>query len=183
MELAEHPHQLFGLDRVREARPAAEVGEEHRDLPAVAGEDRLVAGRDDRLGELRREESLEALQALELLDLRLHALFERPVQLLDRVVVALDPQQRPDSREQLLLVERLRDEVVRAGLDRLRLLRPVARREHDHGQHRRLLALAEPAADGVAVELRHHDVEQDEVRFRRLGELEGGVAVVAETTS
>ena len=51
---------------------------------------------------------------------------------------------------------------------------PIARRDHDHRQHRRLLALAEPPADGVAVRLRHHDVEQDEVRLRRLGELERG---------
>ena len=33
--------------------PAAEVGEEHRDLAAVALQNRLVAGRDDRVGELR----------------------------------------------------------------------------------------------------------------------------------
>jgi hypothetical protein len=43
VELAEHPHQLLGLDGIDEARPPAEVGEEHRDLPAVAPQDRLVA--------------------------------------------------------------------------------------------------------------------------------------------
>ncbi len=180
MELAEHEHQLFRLDGIGEARPAAQVGEDHRDLAAVAGEDRLVAGGDDRLGELRRQESLEALHPLELLDLGIDALRERPVELLDRVVVALDAEQRPDSGEQLVVVERLRDEVVCAGLDRLRLLRPFARREHDHGQHRRLFALAQPPTDGVTVEPRHHDVEQDEVRVRRLGELEGGVTVVGD---
>ena len=81
------------------------------------------------------------------LELRPHALLERPVEIeqlgglcLDRVVVALDPQQRPDAGEQLVPVERLRDEVVRPGLDRLRLLRSLARREHDHRQHRGLLA-------------------------------------------
>ena len=76
------------------------------------------------------------------------------------------------------MVERLPDEVVGARLDRLRLLRALARSEHDHGQHRRLLALAELPADGVAVEPWHDDVEEDEVRFRRLRELEGCVTVV-----
>src|SRR6266852_2182692 len=38
---------------------------------------------------------------------------------LDRVVVALDPEQRPHTREQLVVVERLRDEVVSAGFARL----------------------------------------------------------------
>ncbi len=74
--------------------------------------------------------------------------------MLDRVVVALDPEQRPDARQQLVAVEALRDEFVRPGFDRLRLLRPVAGREHDHRKHGRLLALAELPADAVAVELR-----------------------------
>ena len=109
VELAEHLHQLLRLDRVDEARPSAEVGEEHRDLPAMAAEDRVVARRDDRVGELRREEPPQPPQPLELHDLRLHALLERSIQLgqlrglrRDRVVVALDPQQRPDPREQLV---------------------------------------------------------------------------------
>ena len=60
VELAEDTHQLLGLDRIDEARPAAKVGEEHRDLPTVAGEDRLVPRRDDHVGELRREEPLQS---------------------------------------------------------------------------------------------------------------------------
>jgi hypothetical protein len=48
----------------------------------MARQDRLVPRRDDRLGELGREESLQTLQPLELLDLRPHTFFERPVQLL-----------------------------------------------------------------------------------------------------
>ena len=172
VELAEHAHQLLGLDRVGEARPAAEVGEDHRHLTAVTGEDRLVAGGDDGLGELRREEPLELLHAVELLELGLHALLERAVQLRDLVVVALDPEQRANAGEELVVVERLRDEVVRAGLDRLRLLGPLARRQHDHRQHGRVLARSELPADLEAVELRHHDVEQHEVRARRPCDLE-----------
>ena len=75
------------------------------------------------------------------------------------------------------MVERLRDEVVGAGLDRLRLLLADARRDHDHRQHRGLLARAEPAADGIAVQAGHHHVEQDQVGLVRLDELERGEAV------
>ena len=184
VELAQHAHQLLGLDGVDEARPPAQIGEEHRDLAAVAAQDGLVTGGDDRVRELRREEPSESLQSLELLELRAHPLLERPVQIeqlgglaLDRVVVALDPEQRPDAGEKLFTVERLRDEVVRARLDRRPLLGPFARREHDHGQHGRLGLLAEPPADGETVGLRHHHVEQDEIRLRRPGELERGMSV------
>ena len=83
-------------------------------------------------------------------DLRLHPLLERAIQLgqlrrlrLDRVVVALDAEQRPDPGEQLVVVERLRDEVVGAGLDRLRLLLTDARRDHDHRQHRGVVVRAQ----------------------------------------
>src|SRR5439155_20441563 len=99
VELAEHAHQLLGLDCVDEARPAAQVGEEHRDLPAMAAEHRLVSRGDDRVGELWGEEAPQAPQSLELADLRLHALLERMVEpgefrrlRLDRVVVALNPE-------------------------------------------------------------------------------------------
>jgi hypothetical protein len=43
VKFVEHPHQLFRLDRLDERRPAAQVGDEHRDLPAVTGQERLVA--------------------------------------------------------------------------------------------------------------------------------------------
>ena len=184
VELVQHAHQLLRLDSVDEARPPAEIGEEHRDLAAVALENRLVARGDDRVGELRREEPLQPPQPAELRHLFLHALLERAVELrelrglrLDRVVVALDPEQRPDAREQLVVVERLRDEVVRAGLDRSRLLLADARGDHDHGQHRGLVVLAQPAADGVAVEPGHHHVEQDQVGLLRVDELESREAV------
>src|SRR4029453_17964584 len=114
----QEPLRLDGLD---EAGPAAKVGEEHRDLASMTRENRLVARRDDRVCELRGQESLEPPEPFELLDVRLHPPLERPVQLLDRVVVALDPEQRTNSREQLVVVERFCDEVVRTGLDRLGL--------------------------------------------------------------
>ena len=142
VELAQHPQQLLRLHPVDEARPAAQVGEEDRHLAAMAAEDRLVARGDDRLRDLRRQEPAELPHPLDLLDLRLHPLLQRPVQLLDRVVVALDAQKRAHAREQLVVVERLLDEVVGARLDRPRLVLADARRDHDHGQHRRGLVLA-----------------------------------------
>ena len=168
MKLAQDAHQLLRLDRVGEARPAAEVGEEHRDLAAMAAQDRLVARRDDRVGELRRQEAAQLPEPLQLLDLAGHAFLERPVELaqlrglfLDRVVVPLDPEQRPHSREQLVVVERLGNEVVRPGLDRFRLLGTDARRDHDHRQDCRFLVFAQLLADRVTVHPGHDDVEQD----------------------
>src|SRR5262245_321043 len=184
VELSEDAHQLLGLDGVDEVRPAAQVGEEHRDLAAVAAKNRLVAGGDDRIGELRREEPPQALEPPELLELRLHALLEGAVEIdelrglgLDRVVVPLDPEQRLDAGQELVAVERLGNEVVRAGLDRRRLLRADAGREHDHRQHSRLVTLAEAFADNQAVGRRHHHVEQDEIGLGRDGEFERAVAV------
>ena len=143
--------------------------------------ERIVSSPEETIGvgELRREEAPQPPQPLELVDLRLHTLLERAVELgelcrlrLDRVVVALDPEQRPHPGEQLVVVEGLRDEVVRAGLDRLRLLLADARRDHDHRQHRGVVVRAEVGADGVAVEAGHHHVEEDQVGFLGRDELE-----------
>src|SRR4029079_11154871 len=56
VELAEHAHQLLPLAGVDEGPPAAQVDEDHRDLPPMAAQDRLVARRDDRFCQLGREE-------------------------------------------------------------------------------------------------------------------------------
>jgi hypothetical protein len=96
---------------------------------------------------------------------------------LDRVVIALDSEQRPDAGEQLVPVERLGNEVVRSGLDRGQLLGADARREHDHRRHRRLLLLPEPLADFEPVGRGHHHVEEHEVRLGGHGQLEGSLTV------
>jgi hypothetical protein len=83
-------------------------------------------------------------------------------------VVALDAQQRAHAGEQLGLIERLGDEVVRPRLDGGELLLLAARRDHHHGQELRRGVGAQRAADRVAVHLGHDDVEQHEVdRLRR----------------
>ena len=71
------------------------------------------------------------------------------------------------------MIDRLREEVVCAGLQPFHPLGAEARGEHDHRQHVRRLPLAELAADGVAVRRRHQDVEQDEIGLLRVGQLEG----------
>jgi hypothetical protein len=79
-------------------------------------------------------------------------------------VQALDPEQRPHAGEQLRLVDRLREEIVGAGLDALHaLLGGIEGGHHDHRQHRGRLRLAELLAHLVARHPRHHDVEQHEV--------------------
>ena len=109
---------------------------------------------------------------LERVDLALDALLERPVQLLDLVLVALDAQERAHARQQLAVVERLGDEVVGAGLDRLGLLRPDAGGDHDHRQERGVLVRADAAAHGVAVHPRHDHIEEDEIRVVLLDQLQ-----------
>ena len=101
MVLAQDRHHLLGLGGLGERREAAQVAEHDDDLAAVALEERLVAGVDDELDELGREETAQPADPLQLLDLRAHALLELAVPRrellrlrLDRVVVALDPDQR-----------------------------------------------------------------------------------------
>ena len=57
---------------------------------------------------------------------------------LDGVLVALDPRQGGHPRQQLALVDRLGEEVVRSRLERLDLLLFAARRDHHDGQVRRV---------------------------------------------
>ena len=69
MELANDAHHLFGLRRLAERRPAGEIGEDDRDLAAVALEQVIRAGREGNLRELGRQESAEPAEPLDLADL------------------------------------------------------------------------------------------------------------------
>ena len=158
--LAQHGHDVLGLDALRERDEAPQPARDDGDLAPVALEEGLVPRGHEQLRDLRREEPaqlrdplLEPLvEALELGGLRLH-----------RVVVALDAQQRPDARQQLRRHERLGHEVVGARFERARLLLLAARRHHHDGHEAGGRLGAQRAADRVAVQARHHDVEQDEV--------------------
>ena len=183
MVLAQHAHHLLRLDAVGEARLPAEIGEEHRDLPAVAAQDRLVpdetiasasCGDRNRRSFRRRSSSL---------NLRPHALLERAVQLhssaacLDRVVVALDAEQRPDASEELGWSKGLGMKSSAPASIALVFSVPTLDVTMITGSTAVSSLLAEPSAHGVAVQPRHHDVEQDQVRLRRACQLERCVAL------
>ena len=64
--LAQHRHDLLGLAGLGEGGEAAQVAEHHDDLAPVALEERLVAGVDDQVGQLRRQEAAQPAHPLEL---------------------------------------------------------------------------------------------------------------------
>src|SRR2546427_11418210 len=74
-------------------------------------------------------------QPLELGHLRLDALLERPIPLAELVVKHLDPEERLHPREELVLADRLGEEIVGTRFDPLHaLLCGIERRHHDHGE-------------------------------------------------
>ena len=165
--LAQHGHDVLGLDALRERDEALQPARDDGDLAPVAVEERLVARGDEQLRDLRREEPPQPrrsssstccsrsrlVEALELGGLRL-----------DRVVVALDPQQRPDARQQLRRHERLRARSRRRPIrSRCRLLLVAARRDHHDGQEAGAPARRAARGRPRGRPARHHDVEQDEV--------------------
>ena len=131
----------------------------------------LRAAGDDARRELGREEALELGEALQLGHLFRDAALEIPVEcrqfarlVLHRVVEALDAQQRPHPRHQLLLVDRFGEEVIGARLQSLdALFVRIERGDHDHGQYLRLMPSADRSAHLIAVHFRHDHVEQHEV--------------------
>ena len=84
------------------------------------------------------------------------------------VVVALHPQEGADAGEELGLVERLRQEVVGARVERLFLLLAAARGDSHDRQECRRGVRAQPAAELIAAHTGHDDVGEDEVgRLRK----------------
>jgi len=89
--------------------------------------------------------------------------------LLELLLQAFDPQHRLEPRLELREVDRLRDVIVRARLESLDLvLGRVERRLHDDRNERQRFVRLDPAGDFDTVDLRHHDVEQDQVRRGRI---------------
>ena len=129
------------------------------------------ATRHDELGELGREEALEAAELLELADLVLDAALERPVPLgallgevLHGVVEVLDPEHGLDPGHQRRLIHGLRQVLVAPGFeagDDVRGIR-LGRHEDDRDEGKRRIR-PEPPADLEPVQLGHHHVEQDEI--------------------
>ena len=94
------------------------------------------------------------------------------------VGIRLGLEQRPDASLDLEHLERLRQVVVAADLEPAGLVLDVLERaqEHDRQLARRLLR-AKLAADFVAVDARHHDVEEHEIRRALLDAAKSGRAI------
>ncbi len=155
-----------------EGAEAAHVAEQDGDGAPVAVEQVLVTGGDHEPRDLRRQKALEAGDALDFGDLLADPLLEGAIPLREvgglrdgLVVQRLEPQHRTHARHQRRLVDGLgqifvgprlepRDDVPRVGF----------RRDEDDRHERKRRIVLQQAADVEAVHLRHHDVEQHEVR-------------------
>ena len=144
--------RLLRLGRLAERREPSEIAEDDRDLATVPRQQGLAVGRRDDRGDLRGKVAGE----LALLTL-------------DRVVVLLDPKERPHADGKLVLRDRLRDEVVGAGLERPHPVLLHARGHQHDRQETRVRARAKAPGQLVAVHPGHEDVQQHEV-WRALGD-------------
>ena len=136
--------------RLSAARSSSGQAEVLAELDGVAREALAVALR---VGVARLDHQREAAQ---------HALGG-----VELVGEALELHERPDPRFELGLIDRLRQEVVGAGLDGLEAVVGFRRARHQHhrNQPRRGVAL-DRAAEREPVAVRHADVAQDHVRAR-----------------
>ena len=121
---AQHGHHFLGIGGLGEGRETAQVEEDDGDLAAMALQRIGGAAGDDQLGELRREEALQAADLGQLVDAIGDALLERAVELGELgllrpqlVVERLDAQQRAHARQQLGLAHRLAEEIVGTGVE------------------------------------------------------------------
>jgi len=154
-------------------RVSPKVAEYRRNQCTVAAQQRLVATRDDCVGDLRREEAAQAPQPVEFLDLRRHPRLELAVPAcklgglgLNLVVQGLDAQQRAHPREQLGLVDGLGEKIVGTRFQTLNaLLVRIERRDQDHRQCRGRGIGAQLLANLVAAHPRHHDVQEHQIRM------------------
>ena len=117
MIFGQHGHDVLGLGGLGEGREAAQVAEQGDDLAAVVLQHLLVAGRDDRLGKLRRQEPAQPADPLQLVDLAVHLGFQALVQRLHLVVQRLDAQHGAHAGDQRAVVDRLGEVVVAAGIE------------------------------------------------------------------
>src|SRR6516162_11409354 len=79
VKLAQHGPNLLGLTGLGKGGVAAQIAEHDNDVAAMALENALVAGRDDHLGELRREKALKPSDLFKLAELGRDPVLQRPV--------------------------------------------------------------------------------------------------------
>jgi hypothetical protein len=131
-----------------------------------------------------REEALEPVQPLELRDLVGDAALQRLVHLGQRaavarllVVQALLLQAGAHPRLEQHGLERLAEIVLGAELDAARhAVQLVQRRDHEHRDVAERRIPLDPLEHRIAVEVRHHHVEQHEIHGRARERLEPGLA-------
>jgi hypothetical protein len=142
----------------------AKIAEHDRDILAVTIEQLLAPRRHHQLGDLRGQESLEAGHALDLAELIGDALLQVAVHVGDLVVQLLETEGGLDPRHQRHLVDRLGEIFVGAGLEPGHDVLGVGLGGAQDDRHERQRGVGlELLADLDAVDLRHHDVEQDQV--------------------
>ena len=76
----------------------------------------------------------------------------------------LDPDQRTNAGQELGRVQRLCHEVVRPGLEGANAFLVLGRGHHDDRQEGPLRVGPDPSTDLVPVDVRHPDVQEDQVR-------------------
>ena len=175
---AQEVAHLFRLAGLGKRGKPAQVAKHDDDVAAVGFEDALVALRDDQLGELLRQEALQVTGPLDLAELGLDPGFELLVPqrqfaglvfeavglLLHGVVQPLDAQHRAHPREQRRLVDRLCQIIVAAGFEPGHHVLRVGPGGDQDDRDERQRGIGLQLLYGLdAVELRHLDVEEDEV--------------------
>ena len=171
--LAEDRHHFLRLGGLGESGEAAQVAEHDRDVAAVAVENAIVARRKDELRHLRRQEALEPVHALDMRELLRHALLERAIPRNEigglrahLVGQLLDPQHRLDPGGERGLVDRLGQIFVGARLEPGDDVLAVGLRGDQDDRRERQIGIGLDLPAGFdAVDLRHHDVEQDQIRM------------------
>jgi hypothetical protein len=79
----EQGHHVFGVGAFRKSGEATQIAEQSGDLAAMAFQLLFRSGRNDQIGDLRRQEATQPAHALDLADLVGHTLFELLIQLDD----------------------------------------------------------------------------------------------------
>ena len=181
--LAQHGHHLFRLGGFGKAGEAAQIEEHHSHFAAMAHEGILRVAGNDEFGELRRHEALQARQPLELLHLLRHAMLQRAVPLCELCCLRLELSGLLLHLSWSALMRSIdltratsaawstgfvRYSSAPASSPATTSCESVFAVTMMIGMNGRDGVVLEPPADLDAVQLRHHDVEQDQVRLRSL---------------
>ena len=157
----------------------------------LANSEFVRLGLRDHLRHLRRQESLQAADPFDFRQLLFHPLLEQTIparQLLglllelhclqlNRVVKLFHAQQRAHARDQRGLLEGFGQIFVRARLETGDHVASVGLGGHEDHGHEAVGVLLELFQHRDAVELRHHDIEQDEVGLELAGARQRGFPV------